>query len=155
MTAILHPFDSRSTRQSNDLKRAPFPPASTPAHTHRNAALPPGLFDAPSSFAAPELPTGMPLAIPELWSFDQEELNGNPVLNEQSPIPLIGGLLLARQLITRAQLDACLLLQAQAHPDLPIGQILVRSGYISQAALDRALGIQADMRSSLDDADHA
>ena len=154
MTAILQQPGSRSSNQSAKPMRAPFPPVSTPAHSHHNALVPPSLFTTPSSFAEPELPTYMPVAIPELWSFDQEELNDNPVLNELCPIPLIGGLLLARQLITREQLDACLLLQAQAYPELPIGQILVRNGYISQMALDHTLGIQADMRSSLNETDH-
>jgi hypothetical protein len=155
MTSTLHHSGSRSTRQTNELKQAPFSPAPTPANTLSSAAMPPGLSNLPSRFAAPELPKDMPLAIPELWSFDQDELNDNPVLNEVCPIPLIGALLLARQLITREQLDAGLHLQAQTYPALPIGQILVQSGYISQAALDRTLGIQANMRSSLDDTDHA
>jgi hypothetical protein len=90
------------------------------------------------------------LAIPELESFDQEELNDNPVLNHQS-VPLVGALLIAERLITQEQLNACLLLQAQDHPDLAIGQILVRCGYISQQALDLALGIQAELKASLVD----
>ena len=153
MTAILQQPCSRSSNPSAKPARAPFPPVSTPVHPHHNAIVPPSLFT--SNFAEPELPTHMPLAIPELWSFDQEELNDNPVLNELCPIPLIGGMLLARQLVTREQIDECLLLQAQMYPDLPIGQILVRRGYISQMALDHTLGIQADMRSSLNDTDHA
>src|SRR5690349_17888335 len=128
MTAILQQPGSRSSSQSAKPVRAPFPPVPTPAHPHQNAILPPSLFT--SNFAEPEQPKQAPPAIPELWSFDQEELNDNPVLNELSPIPLIGGLLLARQLITRDQLDTCLLLQKQVYPDLPIGQILVRNGYI-------------------------
>jgi hypothetical protein len=91
------------------------------------------------------------LAIPELNSFDQTELNDNPVLNEKQPVPLIGALLMAEHLITREQLNACLLIQMQDHPNLPIGQILVRCGYISQAALDAALGIQNDMKSTMID----
>src|SRR5215211_2559661 len=38
------------------------------------------------------------LAIPELESFDQEELNDNPVLNHR-PVPLVGALLIAEGLI--------------------------------------------------------
>src|SRR5262245_3415223 len=90
------------------------------------------------------------LVIPELESFDQEELNENPVLNHQS-VPLVCALLIAERLITQEQLNACLLLQSQDHPDLPIGQILVRCGYISQQALDLALGIQVELKSSLVD----
>jgi len=90
------------------------------------------------------------LAIPELESFDQEELNDNPVLNHR-PVPLVGALLIAEGLITQEQLNACLLVQSQDHPDQPIGQILVRCGYISQAALDLALGIQSEMKSSMVD----
>jgi putative methionine-R-sulfoxide reductase with GAF domain len=96
-----------------------------------------------------DAPRSLRLAIPELNDFDQAELNENPVLNCQPPVPLVGALLIAEGLITQEQLNACLLLQAQDHPDLPIGQILVRCGYISQAALDQALGVQSDLKSSL------
>jgi putative methionine-R-sulfoxide reductase with GAF domain len=89
------------------------------------------------------------VAIPELDAFDQADLNTNPVLNEPPPVPLVGALLVAEGRITREQLNACLLIQAQDHPDLPIGQILVRCGYISDTALDLALGTQADLKSSL------
>src|SRR5688572_15396336 len=68
------------------------------------------------------------VAIPELDAFDQADLNTNPVLNEPPPVPLVGALLVAEGRITREQLNACLLIQAQDHPDLPIGQILVRCG---------------------------
>lgn len=89
------------------------------------------------------------LAIPELNEFDQDELNASPVFNERRALPLVGALLVDEGLITRGQLDACLLLQAQDHPDLPIGQILVRCGYITESALNLALGLQAEMKSSL------
>src|SRR5690242_19920630 len=59
------------------------------------------------------------LAIPELESFDQEELNDNPVLNHRPAVPLVGALLIAEGLITQEQLNACLLLQSQDHPDQP------------------------------------
>jgi hypothetical protein len=152
MTATLR-LNSRSARQPTELVGAPFPPA--PAHTRPNTALPPSPFDASGSFAELELPAPLLLAIPELGAFDQDELNDNPILNELCPIPLIGGLLIARRLITREQLDACLLLQSRMHPAPPIGQILVRNGYITQAALDQTLGIQAGLRSTLEDAAHA
>lgn len=96
-----------------------------------------------------ESPRSLRLAVPELTEFDQAELNENPVLNCQPQVPLVGALLISEGLITQEQLNACLLLQAQDHPDLPIGQILVRCGYISQLALDQALGIQSDLKSSL------
>ena len=140
MTAILHSSGSHSTRQSAEPMRVPF-----------SLSTAPNLVHALGSFAEPELPPQVSLAIPELWSFDQEELNDNPVFNELCPMPLIGALLLDRQLITRAQLDICLLLQAQTHPNLPIGQILILKGYISQTALDHALSIQAEIRSTLND----
>ena len=150
MTAPLHPR-SLSTRQSTEPGRAPFSSTPLPSRPHFSTLLPPGLSIPASSTAEPDLQTNRPLAIPELWSFDQEELNDNPVLNEACPIPLIGGLLIARKLITREQLDTCLQLQARTYPDLPIGQLLVQHGYLSQAALDQTLGIQAGMRSALDD----
>ena len=86
------------------------------------------------------------LVIPELASFDQNELNDNPVLNQHPPVSLVGALLISEGLITREQLSACVLLQSQDHPDLPIGQILVRCGYISQQALDQALRRQESDR---------
>ena len=89
------------------------------------------------------------MAIPELDAFDPADLNTNPVLNEAPPVPLVGALLVAEGRITREQLNACLLIQAQDHPELPIGQILVRCGYITEVALELALGIQSDMKSSL------
>src|SRR5215207_2433369 len=116
MTSTLHQTGSRSTRSSNEPRPAPFATAPRATHPHPKAALPPGLFTTPSNFAAPDLPTDIPLAIPELWSFDQDELNNNPVFNELCPMPLIGALLLDRHLITRAQLDTCLLLQSHTYP---------------------------------------
>ncbi len=46
-------------------------------------------------------------------------------------MPLFGALLVAEGTITLEQLNACLLLQTQDYPDTPIGQILLRCGYIS------------------------
>ena len=152
MTAALR-LSSRPTRHPAELGSVPFPPASTQARP--NTALPVSPFDSSGSFAELELPTPLLLAIPELGAFDQDELNDNPILNELCPIPLIGGLLIARRLITRDQLDACLLQQSQMHPAPPLGQILVRNGYITQAALDHTLGIQADLRSTLEEPAHA
>jgi hypothetical protein len=151
MTATLHRAGSRSTRHSAERERGPSVPASASTYTHPNTVLPQGSFETPNSLGKPELMADTCLAIPELSSFDQEELNNNPVFNELCSMPLIGALLLDRQLITRAQLDICLLLQAQTYPHLPIGQILIHKGYISQAALDHTLGLQAEIRASLND----
>src|SRR3954452_20595488 len=128
MTATLQ-SSSYPTRQPAALGRTPFSLAPTSHSPRHDLALPAWLFSTPSSFTELELPTAVLLAIPELGSFDQDELNDNPVFNELCAMPLIGALLLDRRLITREQLDACLLLQAQTHPDLPIGQILVRGGH--------------------------
>src|SRR5215212_6451308 len=117
MTATLR-LSSRPARQPADLGSVPLPPTFTQARP--NTALPASPFDASGSFAELELPTPLLLAIPELGAFDQDELNDNPILNELYPIPLIGGLLIARRLITREQLDACLLQQSQMHPAPPI-----------------------------------
>jgi putative methionine-R-sulfoxide reductase with GAF domain len=90
-------------------------------------------------------------AIPELENFDQDELNSNPILNTPKPVPLIGALLIDEGWITREQLNACLLLQEQDHPDMPIGQILIHCGYIEPEMLDRVLEVQQDLKSSLVD----
>jgi putative methionine-R-sulfoxide reductase with GAF domain len=90
-------------------------------------------------------------AIPELDDFDQEEMNSNPVLNTLKPVPLIGALLLDEGLITREQLHACLLLQEQDHPNMPIGQILVHYGYISAELLGHVVESQQALKSSLVD----
>jgi putative methionine-R-sulfoxide reductase with GAF domain len=91
-------------------------------------------------------------AIPEMEHFDQDELNNNPILNAAKPLPLLGALLVSEGLITREQLGASLLVQEQDHPDMPIGQLLVRSGYITQHALDMALGTQHEMKQAMADA---
>jgi putative methionine-R-sulfoxide reductase with GAF domain len=95
------------------------------------------------------MPASAFLNIPELDSFDHQEIDANPVLNTHEPVPLIGALLIAEGLITREQLNACLLLQAQDYPGVPLGQILLRCGYISASALDRALDAQRDLKASL------
>lgn len=144
------PLDSRLNGRSAALPSASIAPASVLS----------GIGHSPKAMAWRSLraeldaednlaPSGSMLAIPELASFDQNELNDNPVLNQHQPVSLVGALLISEGLITREQLNACMLLQAQDHPDLPIGQILVRCGYIPQQALDQALGVQADMKSSL------
>lgn len=85
----------------------------------------------------------------ELARFDPAELPNDQVVNTSKHIPLIGALLISEGLITREQLNASLLIQAQDHPDMPVGEILVRCGYVSAAALDRMLALQHDMKSSL------
>jgi putative methionine-R-sulfoxide reductase with GAF domain len=95
------------------------------------------------------MPTNVRLAIPELEQFNPEELDNNPTLQPHQPVPLIGALLIDAGLITREQLNACLLLQAQDDPDTPIGQILLRCGYISAAELDRALSLQQELKASI------
>ena len=87
--------------------------------------------------------------IPEMAAFDQDEIDENPVFNVQKSVPLFGALLVAEGLITHEQLSACLLLQAQDYPDTPIGQILVRCGYISEAARERCLKLQGELKASL------
>ena len=82
--------------------------------------------------------------IPELAEID-DTIASIP----HKPVPLIGALLVAEGLITQAQLNACLSLQAQDHPGTPLGQILLRRGYISQDALDYILDLQSELKSSL------
>jgi len=85
--------------------------------------------------------------IPALEVSSQEDPGSSS--NNTRQIPLIGALLIDNGLITREQLNASLLVQQQDHPDTPIGQILVRCGYISQPALDQALASQQELKSSL------
>jgi putative methionine-R-sulfoxide reductase with GAF domain len=89
-------------------------------------------------------------AIPEMDTFDQDELNNNPILNAAKPLPLIGALLVSEGLITREQLNASLLVQEQDHPNMPIGELLVRTGYIAQDALDTVLGAQRELKQSVE-----
>lgn len=91
------------------------------------------------------------LGIPEMDAFDQDEIDNNPVLNAEEHVTLFGALLVAEGLITREQLKACLLLQAQDYPDTPIGQILVRCGYISADVIDQTLRLQTELKGSLID----
>jgi hypothetical protein len=62
---------------------------------------------------------------------------------------LLGALLTAEGLITTEQLEACLLLQRQDYPDLPLGEIVLRCGYIERAELDEVLERQKELRLSL------
>jgi putative methionine-R-sulfoxide reductase with GAF domain len=88
--------------------------------------------------------------------FDQDEIDQNPVLNiaqdaqdiDDAP-PLIGALLVAEGMVTREQLKASLLVQAQDHPGIPLGQIMLGCGYIDERALDRVIELQRDLKSSL------
>ncbi|MFL5801648.1 MAG: GAF domain-containing protein [Roseiflexaceae bacterium] len=89
------------------------------------------------------------MKIPEMDAFDQEEIDNNPVLNVPEHITLFGALLVAEGLITSEQLNACLLIQAQDYPTTPIGQILLRCGYISEAAIKQTLKLQSELKASL------
>src|SRR5262245_54282952 len=91
------------------------------------------------------------MEIPEMDAFNQDEIDNNPVLNVQQPVTLFGALLVAEGLITSEQLNACLLLQAQDYPDTPIGQILLRCGYISEETIYQTLKIQSELKVSLID----
>lgn len=97
----------------------------------------------------PELETGSMVSnslsfIPELEVLGQE--SGGGLDQKGRPIPMLGALLIENGLITREQLNASLLVQKQDHPDTPIGEILVRCGYISQQALDHALENQHELK---------
>jgi putative methionine-R-sulfoxide reductase with GAF domain len=93
--------------------------------------------------------------VPELADFDQDEINNNPIFQAPARVPPIGALLVEKGLITREQIDACLLVQAQDHPDMQLGQILVYCGYISERALEQALDIQTDLKATANDANAA
>jgi putative methionine-R-sulfoxide reductase with GAF domain len=92
-----------------------------------------------------------PMKIPEMDAFDQDEIDNNPVLNGHEQVTLFGALLVAENLITSEQLKACLLLQAQDYPDTPIGQILLRCGYISEESIDQIRKLQSELKVSLID----
>jgi hypothetical protein len=100
-------------------------------------------------------------SIPEMSLFDQNELDTNPVLNAHTvpstipaaptldTVPLLGALLVADGLITHKQLTACLKLQNQGVPNVPLGQILLCCGYITEQALAQALELQRDLKLAL------
>jgi putative methionine-R-sulfoxide reductase with GAF domain len=62
---------------------------------------------------------------------------------------LLGALLIDQGLVTQEQIEACLLLQRQDHPRLPLGEIIVRCGYINRGELERTLERQRELRRSL------
>lgn len=62
---------------------------------------------------------------------------------------LLGALLVSEGMLTREQLVACLMLQREATPELPLGQITIREGYITQDELDRVLRLQQELHTSL------
>lgn len=64
-------------------------------------------------------------------------------------IPLIGALLIEEGLITLEQLQVCMVLQSENYLGIPIGQILVNCGYISQNDLSHILILQSEIRSSI------
>lgn len=67
----------------------------------------------------------------------------------QPTVPLLGALLIAEGLITQEQLNSCLLLQQQDYPNLLIGEILLRCGYISMDDLERIATHQRELREAL------
>lgn len=69
--------------------------------------------------------------------------------NSISTMTLIGALLIAEKLITQAQLDECLRLQERLYAGTPIGQILLKRGYISEENLARMVGKQRALRRAL------
>jgi putative methionine-R-sulfoxide reductase with GAF domain len=75
-------------------------------------------------------------------------MNANPTPGTS----MLGALLVAEGLIAPEQLAACLLLQQYDYSHLPLGQILLRCGYISPENLEHALHLQGAMRDSLNEA---
>ena len=63
-----------------------------------------------------------------------------------SNVPLLGALCVASDLISEADLDACLALQQTKYRGTPIGQILVIEGYLSQPDLARMVARQQSFR---------
>jgi hypothetical protein len=106
-------------------------------------------------------PADMPLpsdhrgpAIPEMEHFDHDEIDMNPLFNADRKrqhlthaLPLIGALCVAEGLVTPAQIEACLNIQAKHHSGLPLGQILIRFGYIMESELERVLEMQRELKS--------
>jgi putative methionine-R-sulfoxide reductase with GAF domain len=68
-----------------------------------------------------------------------------------NPVSLLGALLVSEGLLTHAQLIACLMIQKEEATDLPLGQITVRCGYVSENDLNRVLLLQQEIRSMLMD----
>jgi putative methionine-R-sulfoxide reductase with GAF domain len=70
----------------------------------------------------------------------------HPMLHLHESVPLFGALLVAEGAITLEQLNACLLLQTQDYPTTPIGQILLRCGYINETKIEEMLQLQQDLK---------
>jgi hypothetical protein len=71
---------------------------------------------------------------------------------DTSPVtamPLIGALFVTEGLISQAQLETCLALQAQHYPATPIGQILLQQGYVAEAEVARMVARQRALRRKL------
>jgi hypothetical protein len=60
--------------------------------------------------------------------------------------PLLGALLLTEGLLSQSQLESCLLLQQHDYPELRLGEIAVRCGYLSAGDLVRTIQLQQDCR---------
>lgn len=70
----------------------------------------------------------------------------HPMIHLHESVPLFGALLVAEGTITLDQLNACLLLQTQDYPTTPIGQILLRCGYINEMKVEQMLQLQQDLK---------
>ncbi|MDZ4717367.1 MAG: GAF domain-containing protein [Roseiflexaceae bacterium] len=68
-----------------------------------------------------------------------------------NPVSLLGALLVSEGLLTHAQLIACLMIQKEEAAHLPLGQITVHCGYVSQEDLDRVLLLQQEVRTLIMD----
>jgi hypothetical protein len=64
-------------------------------------------------------------------------------------IPLLGALLVTEDLLSQSQVEACLLLQQHDYPELRLGEIALRCGYLSPDDLAHVLALQDDHRQAL------
>lgn len=64
-------------------------------------------------------------------------------------IPLLGALLVTEGLLSQSQVEACLLLQQHDFPELRLGEIALRCGYLSADDLAHILALQDDHRRAL------
>jgi len=78
------------------------------------------------------------------WMYrDQEEATMDD--RTRDLIPRLGALAVALGYIAEEQLDACILLQAQDYPGVPLGQILLHCGYLTADDVDRILHLQEEI----------
>jgi hypothetical protein len=64
-------------------------------------------------------------------------------------IPLLGALLVTEGLLSQDQVEACLLLQQHDYPELRLGEIALRCGYLTTDELAHVLGLQQEHRRAL------